>query len=94
MHPNDPISIELRALAAHLHAQRTRILEEWSRAAQLDPKITAVTTLSRAQFYDHIPNMLDALERRLHSTIIGDQLWPTSGSVTLMGPVGLVRFRE
>ena len=31
-------------------------------------KITAATTLSRAQFYDHIPNMLDALHRRLEST--------------------------
>jgi signal transduction histidine kinase len=94
MHPNDPISIELRALAAHLHAQRTRILEEWSRAAQLDPKITAVTTLSRAQFYDHIPNMLDALEHRLQSTIIGDQLMAKQDEATHAEGHGLQRWQQ
>ena len=94
MHPNDPISIELRALAAHLHAQRTRILEEWSRAAQLDPKITAVTTLSRAQFYDHIPNMLDALENRLQSTIIGDQLTAKQDETTHAEGHGLQRWQQ
>ena len=68
--PNDSLPRELHALADHLNARREQILEAWSRAAQQDDRITAATTLSRAQFYDHIPNMLDALHRRLTSSSV------------------------
>src|SRR4051812_44152889 len=74
MNPNESIRRELQALAAHLESRRSEILEAWSRAAQQDPQITAATTLSRAQFFDHIPPMLEALHRRLASTELGDKL--------------------
>jgi signal transduction histidine kinase len=56
---------ELAALATHLRARRRAILEAWRRAAQCDPTLTAIPVLSRSQFNDHIPEVLDAFERRL-----------------------------
>ena len=56
---------ELTALAAHLRARRRPILEAWRRAAERDPTLTTMSALSRAQFNDHIPEILDAFERKL-----------------------------
>jgi len=94
MTPNDSIARELLVLAAHLLARRAEILEAWSRAAQQDPKITAATTLSRAQFYDHIPNMLDALHRRLESTAVGDALTARHDEDTNAEGHGLQRWQQ
>lgn len=94
MTPNDAIPRELHALAAHLKARRQQILEAWSRAAQQDDRITAATTLSRAQFYDHIPNMLDALHRRLTSTGLGDALSAAHDEATNAEGHGLQRWQQ
>jgi signal transduction histidine kinase len=94
MNSNDDVPTELRALASHLHARRAQVLEAWSRAAQRDPKITAVTTLTRTQFYDHIPNMLDALERRLQSSAIGDQLDAVHDETSSAEGHGLQRWQQ
>jgi hypothetical protein len=64
MHSNDSLSLELCALADHLHGRRTEILEAWSRAAQQDPKITAATTLTRAQF--HVCAMSESVSQYAH----------------------------
>lgn len=56
---------ELAALAAHLRARRRAILEAWRRAAERDPTLTTMSALSRSQFNDHIPEVLDAFERKL-----------------------------
>jgi hypothetical protein len=56
---------ELAALATHLRARRRPILEVWRRAAQRDPTLTTMSALSRSQFNDHIPEILDAFERKL-----------------------------
>lgn len=55
----------LAALAAHLSARREAILEAWRCSVDADPHLTAASTLSKAQFVDHIPRMLDTLEQRL-----------------------------
>lgn len=94
MTQNDLNARELSALAANLRARRAQILEAWSRAAQQDPKITAATTLSRAQFYDHIPNMLDALHRRLEATAIGDTLTAKHDEATNAEGHGLQRWQQ
>jgi signal transduction histidine kinase len=56
---------ELTALASHLRARRRPILEAWRGAAERDPTLTTMSALSRAQFNDHIPEVLDAFERKL-----------------------------
>jgi signal transduction histidine kinase len=94
MNPNPSARRELQALAAHLESRRTNILEAWSRAAQQDPQLTAATTLTRAQFFDHIPPMLDALHRRLASTDLGDKLAATQDEATNAEGHGLQRWQQ
>ena len=94
MPTNDSLSLELRALSAHLHARRAPLLEAWSRAAQADPKITASATLSRTQFYDHMPHMLDALERKLASIALADKLTATQDEATSAEGHGLQRWQQ
>lgn len=59
------IEVELAALARYLAERREPILEGWRRAAESDLESTIGSSLSRAQFNDHIPSVLDALEHRL-----------------------------
>src|SRR4051812_32259369 len=58
---------QLEALAAHLGARRDEILQAWRTAADRDPQLTTASTISRAQFNDHIPEVLDAFERQLRA---------------------------
>lgn len=55
----------LAALAAHLSAQREAILAAWRRAVDADPQLTTASTLSKSQFVDHMPQVLDTFERHL-----------------------------
>lgn len=58
---------QLNAIADYLAARRAEILQAWRRAADADPKQTTVHSLTRGQFNDHIPQVLDAFERKLRS---------------------------
>jgi signal transduction histidine kinase len=49
------------------------ILDRWREAADADPEQTTVASLNRAQFNDHIPQVLDAFERQLRSRPGGDR---------------------
>ena len=88
------VELELAALAAHLRARRPAILAAWSRSAQADPKLTTSATLSRTQFYDRIPNMLDALEQRLRSTDLRERLDATQEETTNAQGHGLQRWQQ
>ena len=65
----DPTRIKaaLVALAQHLATRRQAILRSWQHSVELDPELTTSSGLSRAQFNDHIPQVLDAFERRLQA---------------------------
>src|SRR6476469_7871767 len=56
---------QLAALASHLAQRREVILEAWREAVEQDPELTTASSVSRAQFNDHIPQVLDAFEREL-----------------------------
>ncbi|HEY4366187.1 MAG TPA: sensor histidine kinase [Steroidobacteraceae bacterium] len=58
---------QLIALAAHLAQRRDAILSAWRRAVDLDAELTTASTITRNQFVDHIPAVLDAFERRLRA---------------------------
>ena len=58
---------ELAAVAAHFAARRDELLQRWRAAADGDPELTTASALSRAQFHDHIPEVLDSFERRLRA---------------------------
>jgi signal transduction histidine kinase len=61
------IKADLAALAQHLAARRGQILRNWQRSVERDPELTSASGLSRSQFTDHIPQVLDAFERRLQA---------------------------
>jgi signal transduction histidine kinase len=57
----------LAAVASHFAALRDELLRRWREAADADPELTMASALSRVQFYDHIPEVLEAFERRLRA---------------------------
>jgi signal transduction histidine kinase len=94
MEPEDAGSVELAALASYLHSRRDAILANWSRATRLDPAITTSATLSRVQFYDHIPAMLDALERGLRAARIRETLAAQKDELHSAEDHGLQRWQQ
>jgi signal transduction histidine kinase len=58
---------QLTALADYLQAGRSRILLGWQEAVAQDPELTTSSTISRTQFNDHIPQVLEAFEHRLRA---------------------------
>ena len=58
---------QFAALASHLAQRRALILDAWRQAVDQDPELTTASTVSRAQFNDHIPQVLDAFERELRA---------------------------
>jgi signal transduction histidine kinase len=67
MRDSTDIKAALGTLAQHLAARRQAILRTWQRSVENDPELTTSSSLSRAQFNDHIPQVLDAFERRLRA---------------------------
>jgi signal transduction histidine kinase len=67
MRDSSQVKAALVGLARHLSARRKEILRSWQHAVELDPELTTASSLSRAQFNDHIPQVLDAFERRLQA---------------------------
>src|SRR4029450_7597467 len=60
---------QLATLASHLTSRRAAILEAWRSSVDKDRELTAPSALPRTQFNDHIPELLNAFEKRLH-------VWP------------------
>jgi signal transduction histidine kinase len=67
VHESNEIKAALTALAQHLAARRAGILRLWQGSVARDPELTSSSGLSRSQFTDHIPQVLEAFERRLQA---------------------------
>lgn len=65
---------QMAGLAAHLRNKRKLILNRWRTATEEVPRNTIASTLTRFQFNDHIPEVLDAYNRVLLA-------WPAVPSV-------------
>lgn len=67
--PANPATEQLGALAAELHLRRQMILEAWRVASEAGgaPGLSTASSLSRTQFNDHIPAVLDSLAHTLQS---------------------------
>jgi signal transduction histidine kinase len=65
---------QLTELALHLSSRREAILQTWRQAVEADPRLTTASNLSRSQFNDHIPEVLDAFERDLSSRERADKV--------------------
>lgn len=64
---------QLKTLAAHLGERREAILQHWRKATESATELTIASSLTRVQFNDHIPGVLDAFALRLRA-------WPGEGS--------------
>lgn len=72
--PANPAREQLSALAAHLLEYRDAILDAWRAYGDVLPGRNISASLSRAQFNDHIPAVLDSLSQSLNS-------WPEETSI-------------
>jgi signal transduction histidine kinase len=62
-----PASEQLSALAAELLSRRDAILEAWRNASDVSGERSIASSLSRAQFNDHIPAVLDCLAHTIEA---------------------------
>ena len=85
---------ELSALASYLAGRREQILSCWLRAVELDPQLTTPSSISRAQFNDHIPQVLDAFERRLQAQDAEDKAQAHSDQKQGAAEHGLHRWQQ
>ncbi len=65
--PANPARDQLSALAADLRARREAMLDAWRAYGDAVPGRNIAATLSRVQFNDHIPDVLDALSNSLEA---------------------------
>lgn len=65
MHNTELTSTALRDLAVYLAQRRESILDHWRDAVDDDPALATASSITRAQFVDHVPAVLDAFEFRL-----------------------------
>jgi signal transduction histidine kinase len=55
------------ALAAHMRQSREKLLTAWRQRVEQDPELTTATSITRSQFTDSIPKVLDAFEQALRA---------------------------
>ncbi len=67
------ICAQLKVLTEHMDERRETILEEWRTATENDEELNVTSSLTRVQFNDHIPGVLDAFALRLRA-------WPGAPS--------------
>lgn len=84
----------LAGLAAHLRARREPILDAWRRSVDQDPHLTSASTLSRAQFIDHIPKMLDTFEERLTAETVTEKREAAEAQKEGAAAHGLQRWQQ
>ena len=85
---------QLSALVLHLSNQREAILQRWRQAVAADPRLTTASNLSRSQFNDHIPEVLDAFERDLSSREQVDKIAATADERESAAEHGTHRWQQ
>jgi signal transduction histidine kinase len=92
----EPTAIKagLSALASWLAGRREPILRAWLLAIEGDPQLTTPTSISRAQFNDHIPQVLDAFEHRLQAEDEADKAQAYSDQKHSAAEHGLHRWQQ
>jgi len=85
---------ELTAFARRLAARRNAILVSWRRRVQEDPALAHASHLSLAQFYDHVPTLLDQLERELCATDHAEQERAVEEEKRSSAEHGVVRWQQ
>jgi signal transduction histidine kinase len=84
----------LAALARHLAVRRDAILRNWRRSIEADPELTTPSALPRAQLNDHLPQLLDAFERRLQARDPIDKEVAVEDQKSVAAEHGLHRWQQ
>jgi signal transduction histidine kinase len=84
----------LKKLAVHLSERREAILAAWRRAVDSDPELTTASTITRAQFIDHIPAVLDAFEWRLTAELASERAQAREEQKESAAEHGLHRWQQ
>jgi signal transduction histidine kinase len=92
----EPVDIKahLSGLASWLAGRRDQILRDWHSAIARDPQVSTPTGVSRTQFNDHIPQVLDAFERRLQAENEVDKAQAHSDEKRSASEHGLHRWQQ
>ncbi len=94
MNTIEPQSAGLQELATFLSGHREHILANWRRAVDADPELTAASTITRAQFIDHIPAVLDAFEWRLSAQLPAERAQAREEQKQSAAEHGLHRWQQ
>ena len=86
--------VELAALATHLHQRRDALLTAWRHAVERDPDLRTSASMSRIQFFDHIPHLLDALEDTLRAVRFDEALGARKDEADSAEGHGVQRWRQ
>ena len=85
---------QLRHLADHLTSRRPLILRAWRQLVDADPELTTASSISRTQFYDHIPQLLDAFADLLCAEDIAEKKQANVEQKKNAGEHGLIRWQQ
>jgi signal transduction histidine kinase len=88
------ILTHLAALASRLGARRELILQAWRRLVTKDPMAESGALLSRVQFFDHIPEVLDLFDRRLRISSEAEGAAAEDENRRLAAEHGVVRWQQ
>ena len=94
MHNIDQSSDALKKLANYLALRREPVLSAWRRAVDADPDLTTASTITRAQFIDHIPAVLDAFGWRLSAQNPSDRAQAREEQTESAAEHGLHRWQQ
>jgi len=94
VHNIDQSSDALKKLANYLALRREPVLSAWRRAVDADPDLTTASTITRAQFIDHIPAVLDAFGWRLSAQNPSDRAQAREEQTESAAEHGLHRWQQ
>jgi signal transduction histidine kinase len=84
----------LSQLAVYLAERRDSILGAWRFAVDADPELKTASVITRAQFIDHIPAVLDAFERRLSAQAATERVLAREDQKDSAAEHGLHRWQQ
>jgi signal transduction histidine kinase len=85
---------QLSAIAAELLVRRDAILDAWRRAGDEDGECSIASSLSRAQFIDHIPAVLDCLANTIEAWPDEDTAAAAANQTARVCEHGLQRWQQ
>src|SRR5918995_543158 len=94
MNQSKELNDQLVALASHFNQRRDSILATWRDEVKRDRRLTNTSALSSAQFYDHIPAILDAFQRNLSARETAEVLDATEDQKQIAAEHGLHRWHH